>query len=329
MYKITLLTCICLVFLASCKDDKKTADTQDTQTGVVKAKKRAMVPPVSGDSVYQFVEKQLSFGTRVPGSSGHKAQKDWMVAKAKSYGLDVRVQEFTVDFLGKKNVPAYNIIASLNPDHKDRVILAAHWDTRLIAEKDPDPSKQKTPIMGAVDGGGGVAALFEIMRVLSEKNIDLGVDFILFDAEDQGNEGAGWCLGAQYWAKNPHVKEYKADWGILLDLIGAKDARFYKEDISMVFAGNYVNKVWNLAQNMGFGKYFISERIGSIEDDHYYVNTIAKIPMINIIHTMPSGNFAAYHHTHKDDLPVIDKEVLRVVTQVTIAALYRYSDGSL
>ena len=183
--------------------------------------------------------------------------------------------------------------------------------------------------MGAVDGGGGVAALFEIMRVLSEKNIDLGVDFILFDAEDQGNEGAGWCLGSQYWAKNPHVKEYKADWGILLDLIGAKDAKFYKEDISMVFAGNYVNKVWSLAQNMGFGQYFISERIGSIEDDHYYVNTIAKIPMINIIHTMPSGNFASYHHTQKDDLPVIDKEVLRVVTQVTMAALYRYSDGSL
>lgn len=318
-----------LIIQTGCGPDKKKSEDAGNQTTITKPKKKALVPAINADSVFQFVEKQLSFGTRVPGSAGHKKQKDWMVNKAKSYGLPVKVQDFTVNFLGKTNVPAYNIIASLNPEHQTRVILAAHWDTRLIAEKDPDPSKQKLPIMGADDGGSGVAALFEIMRILSEKNIDLGVDFIFFDAEDQGNEGSDWCLGAQYWSKNPHVAGYKADWGILLDLVGAKGARFYKEDISMVFAGNYVDKVWKLAQNMGFGQYFLNEKIGSIQDDHYYVNSIVKIPMIDIIHTLPSGNFGLYHHTHQDDLPIIDKEVLRVVTQVTIAALYRYSDGSL
>ncbi|MBK8620878.1 MAG: M28 family peptidase [Saprospiraceae bacterium] len=315
-----------IVLNTGCKDDKK-SDSKDVSTDTPKQK--AVVPPISADSVYFFVEKQLSFGTRVPGSEGHKKMKDWLVATCKSYGLEVEVQEFKASFLGKKDVPSYNIIASLNPDHKKRVILAAHWDTRLIAEKDPDPSRQKDPIMGADDGGSGVAALLEIMRVMSSKPIDLGVDFIFFDAEDQGEDGGNWCIGSQYWSKNPHQKGYTAEWGILLDLVGAKGATFHKEEISRYFAGKYVDKVWDLAHKMGYGKYFIKQNVGQIQDDHYFVNTIAKIPMLDIIYTTPAGMFGSYHHTHKDDIGIIDKDVLKAVTQVTTATIYKYSDGSL
>jgi glutaminyl-peptide cyclotransferase len=315
-----------IVLNTGCKDDKK-SDSKDVSTDTPKQK--AVVPPISADSVYYFVEKQLSFGTRVPGSEGHKKMKDWLVEKCKSFGLEVEVQEFKASFLGKKDVPSYNIIATLNPDHKKRVLLAAHWDTRLIAEKDPDPAKQNKPIMGADDGGSGVAALLEIMRVMSEKPIDLGVDFIFFDAEDQGEDGGNWCIGSQYWSKNPHQKGYTAEWGILLDLVGAKGATFHKEEISRYFAGKYVDKVWDLAHKMGYEKYFIKQNVGQIHDDHYYVNTIAKIPMIDIIYTTPAGMFGKYHHTHDDDIGIIDKDVLKAVTQVTTATIYKYSDGSL
>ena len=183
--------------------------------------------------------------------------------------------------------------------------------------------------MGADDGASGVAALLEIMRIMSTHPIELGVDFIFFDAEDQGEDGGNWCLGSQYWSKNPHKSGYKADWGILLDLVGAQNATFHKEEVSMVFAGKYVDKVWSLAQKMGYGQYFKNEYIGTIQDDHYFVNTLAKIPMIDIIYTTPNGNFGHYHHTHKDDIGIIDKETLKAATQVTIAAMYKYSDGSL
>ncbi|MFZ1704035.1 MAG: M28 family peptidase [Saprospiraceae bacterium] len=317
-----------VAFNIGCKNDadsKKSVDQNQTPT----VKKKVMVPAINGDSVYHFVENQLSFGTRVPGSAGHKAMKDWLVKKSTSYGLTVVVQDFKASFLGKTDIASYNIIASLNPEHKTRMILAAHWDTRLIAEKDSNPAKTNQPIMGADDGASGVAALLEIMRVMSQKNIDLGVDFIFFDAEDQGDEKGNWCIGSQYWAKNLHKKDYTADWGILLDLIGAQNAKFHKEEISMYYAGKYVDKVWGLAQGMGYGQYFLNEKIGQIQDDHYYVNSIAKIPMIDIINTLPSGNFGSYHHTHSDDIGIIDREVLRAVTQVTIAAVYKYSDGTL
>jgi hypothetical protein len=328
MYKF-ILGLLALTFVAiGCKGDKKTEEIKGNEI-LAPSKKKALVPPINADSVYQFVEKQLEFGRRVPGTKEHVAMKDWLVQKSKSFGLDVNVQNFKADFLGKKQVPSFNVIASLNPENPRRMILAAHWDTRLIAEKDPDAKQQKNPIMGADDGASGVAALLEIMRIMSSKSIDLGVDFIFFDAEDQGDAAGNWCIGSQYWAKNPHKEDYKAEWGILLDLVGAKGAMFHKEEISMVFAQSYVDKVWDLGQKMGYGQYFVNQKIGQIQDDHFYVNSIAKIPMIDIINTLPSGNFASYHHTHKDDIGIIDKQVLKAVTQVTIAAAYKFSDGSL
>lgn len=329
MYKLFFILTFFSLINIGCKNDKSSATELNEKPISATPKKKAVVPPVNADSTYAFVEKQLSFGTRVPGSPGHKAMKEWLVTKTKSFGLEVMVQEFTTSFMNKTNVKAYNIIASLNPEKSERILLAAHWDTRLIAEKDPDAKKVNTPIMGADDGGSGVAALLEIMRVMSEKQIDLGVDFIFFDAEDQGNEGVDWCLGSQYWSKNLHKKDYKADWGILLDLIGAKGAMFHKEEFSRYYAKTYLDKVWALAQKMGYGKYFIDQPVGTIQDDHYFVNTGANIPMIDIINTLPSGMFGSYHHTHKDDIGIIDKDVLKAVTQVTIAAVYKYSDGSL
>lgn len=314
--------------LSSCKNDSENNKAKE-EIVQVKPKKKAMVPPIQADSAYAFVEKQLSFGTRVPGSVGHIAMKDWLVSYAKSLGYEVNIQNFTASFLGKTNVPSYNIIVSLNPEYPQRMILAAHWDTRLIAEKDSDDAKKNKPIMGADDGASGVAALLEIMRTMKSHPIELGVDFIFFDAEDQGEEGGNWCLGSQYWSKNPHKKDYKAEWGILLDLVGAQNATFHKEEFSMHYAGKYVDKVWSLAKNMGYEKYFVNQPIGTIQDDHYYVNAMAKIPMIDIIYTLPSGFFGHYHHTHKDDIGIIDRETLRAVTQVTLAAVYKYSDGSL
>jgi len=326
---IGVVILLLVIGLFSCKEDS--AKKVNDKTEIQPAKKKAIIPAIQADSAYYFIEKQLSFGTRVPGSEGHKAMKDWLVSTLKSMGLTVVVQEFKADFLGKKGVQSYNIIASLNPDHKQRMIIAAHWDTRLIAEKDSDESMRDKPIMGADDGGSGVAGLLEIARTMILNPIDLGVDFIFFDAEDQGENSIteSWCLGAQYWSKNPHIKGYTADWGILLDLMGAKDAKFHKEGVSMYFAASWMDKVWALAQNMGYGKYFINQKIGDIVDDHFYVNRDAKIPMIDIIHTNPSGNFGHYHHTHKDNIDIIDKNTLKAVIQVVTAAAYKYSDGSL
>jgi len=327
-----VLTISLLVGFYGCKSDTA---TQPTPKPAVK-KPRVKVPKFNGDIAYEYTEKQLSFGHRIPGTPEHKATKDWYVEKLKAAGADVQVQEFKSSFLGLEDRESYNIIASINPDHTNRVMLAAHWDSRLIAEKDEDESMQDKPIMGADDGATGTAILLHIVEVIQNNPIDLGIDIVLFDAEDQGDsKGAQetWCLGSQYWAQNPHIPNYKAKFGILLDMVGAKDAQFGKEGFSVNNAGAVLEKIWALAQGMGYTDFFQNFNGGGITDDHYYVMKYRQFPMVDIINipkdpTTGDTGFGHYHHTHKDDMDIVSKRTLKVVGQVVTAVIYKESDGS-
>ena len=157
-------------------------------------------------------------------------------------------------------------------------------------------------------------------------------DIILFDAEDYGQpENSNyplmqdsWCLGSQYWSKNPHKQNYFARYGILLDMVGAKDATFRHEQISFYYGSSILQKVWRKANRLGFGEYFVFENAKQIMDDHYYVNTITGIPTIDIIEYDPSteSNFNKHWHTHKDDMDNIDKETLNAVGQTVLDVIY-------
>lgn len=320
-----------LLLMWSCKTDPKPS----TSTVPAPSAKPIQIPAFNQDSAYVFIEKQLSFGVRVPGTPGHKACKDWFVKKFERYGATVIEQDFTASIFNGENWPSTNIIAQINPEHKQRIILSAHWDSRFIAEMDPDSKKKKMPIPGADDGGSGTAVLIEIARILQKNPIDMGVDIILWDAEDQGDPSGtvkhSWCLGSQYWSRKKHKKNYRAKWGINLDMIGAKNPRFALDEVSKHYAGQLQNKVWSLAQNMGYSDMFVTEDSGMLTDDHLYVNQIAKIPMIDIIN-QPKGSktsFMGCWHTHCDDISVINKRSLRVVGQVVTATIFKESVGQL
>ena len=292
-----------------------------------KPSKQLTVPRFDRDSAYAFVEKQVAFGPRVLGSEGHDVCGTWIEDKLKSYGLTVERQNFTAKVYTGESFPAFNIIAQYNPSAQSRILLSAHWDTRHIADSELAKTRQTEPILGADDGGSGVGVLIEIARQLSQNELPIGVDFVFFDAEDYGERtGASdtWALGAQYWSKNLHKPGYMPMYGILLDMVGSRNARFAKEGISMQVASPVVNKVWKLAQDMGYGTYFSNELGGSITDDHLFVIQNARIPMIDIINVStetPSG-FGPHWHTHNDDMGIIDARTLRAVGQVVLAVLF-------
>ena len=140
-----------------------------------------------------------------------------------------------------------------------------------------------------------------------------------------------WCLGSQHWAQKPHSSNYKANFGILLDMVGAKGARFPVEGYSEKGAGLIIDKVWKLAKTMGFANYFVAERGGSITDDHLFVMKYRNFPMIDIINLSEntSQSFGNHWHTHDDNMEVIDKRVLKAVGRVVTAAVYRENNGTL
>ena len=305
------------LLLASCQPETAPVST-------VEPNLPALPPPplFNGDSAYAFVAKQVAFGPRVPGTPAHKACGDWMVVKLKSYGATVVEQNAMVTIYNGQQVPMRNIIASWQPEKKERILLFAHWDTRPMADQDPE--RRNEAIDGANDGGSGVGVLLEIARNLAEQAPQVGVDVFLTDVEDMGEPhgamGLGqeslktWCLGTQYWMKNPHVPGYKARFGILLDMVGSKDAVFPREAYSMRYAAGIVNKVWKAAATAGHGSRFLSETRQYVGvDDHVFVNEYG-IPSIDIIaYDAATQGFPPTWHTHDDNLANIDKESLQAV----------------
>jgi Zn-dependent M28 family amino/carboxypeptidase len=295
------------------------------------AKVQVVAPVFISDSAYAYIEKQVSFGPRVPNSNAHTKTAAWLVQKLESFGLEVVVQEAKLKAFDNTILNAKNIIAMHNPQATERILLMAHWDTRPFA--DQDTKDRSKPIDGANDGASGVGVLLEIGRLISQQPPNIGVDIVLFDAEDYGQpEGTmiaqqadTYALGSQHWSKNPHTPNYKARFGILLDMVGAKDALFTKEGNSMYFAPQVVNKVWSIAQEIGFGNYFINQKTGYITDDHYYVNKFLGVPSIDIIQHDPQtdSKFGHYWHTHKDNMDIIDRKTLKAVGQTVLETIYR------
>jgi Zn-dependent M28 family amino/carboxypeptidase len=312
------LSLIILTLLSSCKDDK--VPQQDIHVTIGK---------FNPDTAYAFIETQVEFGIRHMNSPGHEACKTWLGAKLKFYGFELIEQEFTARAYDGQTLNGTNIIGRHNPDVRERILLCAHYDTRQMAEKDSlDPD---TPIDGADDGASGVAVTLEIARQIAINPIPMGVDIIFFDAEDHGANGPDndytWGLGSQYWSRNLHEKSYAVKYGILLDMVGARNATFPKEGFSMRSAPHVVNKIWALARQIGRQQYFVDRETGFITDDHRFIIENAGIPMVDIIHVNADGKFGSHHHTHADNLDIIDKRTLEAVGQVVLAVICRESNG--
>ncbi|MDJ1502360.1 M28 family peptidase [Xanthocytophaga agilis] len=326
-----------VVWLSACQDGAKGSETQTTQTTESQSVITTKAPDFSADSAYSFVDRQVKFGPRVPNTAGHRACGDYLIATLKQYGAEVTVQEFTANAYDRTPLKARNIIASFNAKAPKHILLAAHWDTRHVADK--DSAKTKQPIDGANDGASGTGILLEIARVLSTASTKptVGVDIILFDVEDYGipdfenrdkytnpeSNVEYYCLGSQHWGKNLHKPGYSAYFGILLDMAGAKNAVFNKEGSSVRYAAGIVDQVWNIGQALGYGQYFRNGQAPEIIDDHVYINEYARIPTIDIIDFSTEGEFGKYHHTHADNMQIIDKNTLKAVGQTVLQVVYQ------
>lgn len=287
------------------------------------------VPDFSTDSAYAYVEAQLAFGNRIPGSKGWSQCADWLVKQMGRWCDTVIVQDFKAELWNGSTVPGKNIIASLRPDANSRVLLAAHWDSRSWADHDKNDDLQHSPVPGANDGASGVAALMEMARMMSAMPPSVGVDFIFFDVEDQGApewsevyDQDTWCKGSQYWSQNRHLPYYSAVYGVLFDMVGTQHPRFTKEQISRSFAPGLTNKLWRVADALGYGNIFVDQETDPILDDHYYVNRLANIPMADIVQNSPNTSFFEHWHTTTDDINSVNADALRTVATVTMKTIY-------
>jgi glutaminyl-peptide cyclotransferase len=319
-----------LLVLASCAGDN---DKKSTASSENEVKNKIPVPEFNADSAYFFVKAQVDFGPRIPNTAAHKKTGDYFISQLRKYGATVVTQEFVGTTYNNQKLNLRNIIASFNPQKTKRILLAAHWDTRPFADKDSE--KPNATFDGANDGASGVGVLLEIARVMQKQLPEVGIDIILFDGEDWGepdNEHGSrtvpadlkswWCLGSQHWSKKKHKSNYSAYFGILLDMVGGKNAQFAKEGYSREYAPGIVDKVWNTASRLGFSHIFIQQTSNFATDDHQFVNEDGKIPMIDILSYDQATGFGDFHHTRKDNMENISKETLHVVGKTVLTVIY-------
>ena len=316
-----IISALILIAIIACNNAPKQAQSQKVQ-----AKPTVSVPTFDKNSAFNFVKAQTDFGPRIPGSKAHEECKNYFVETMKSFGAQVSEQDFKTRLANKKIVSGTNIIASFQPEKKNRILLCAHWDSRPFADMETDESLHNTPIDGANDGASGVGVLMEIGRLLGQQPTEVGVDIIFFDLEDSGEYGDNdsWALGAQYWSKNPHIPNYYARYGILLDMVGTANPTFKYEMTSYTHAPHILEKVWNTAHVLGYSQYYLKDRSAAILDDHVPINEIRNIPTIDIIHydNTTSTGFFEHWHTLKDDINSIDPNTLDMVGRTVVKVIY-------
>jgi hypothetical protein len=281
-------------------------------------------PRFDGAAALALVEKQVTFGPRVPNSEGHAQLLRFLQEHLKPRADSLAVEEFQHVVLQGDTLRMANVIASFRPQAASRVMLATHWDTRPVAEKDADAARRTQPIPGANDGGSGTAVLLALADVLADNPLPegYGVDLVFLDGEDYGHDPqtlapleSDMYLGAREFAR-AHAG-YRPLFGVLLDMVGDRDADFQQEGHSLDAVPEIVRRVWAAADELGYGDVFRRQLLGYITDDHVFLNQAG-------IRTMDLIDFDyAYWHTHEDTPANVSAKTLGMVGDVLIELLYK------
>lgn len=241
--------------------------------------------PFDGAAAYKHLQQICALGPRVSATSGMTKQQELLTKHFESFGAKVERQEFVArNPRDGSGAQLANLIVQWHPERMTRLLLCAHYDTRPFPDRD-----QRNPrgtFVGANDGGSGVAVLMELARHMPKLEEQLGVDFVLFDAEElvYNDPPDPYFLGSTHFARQyaaaPPAYKYQA--AVLLDMVGDADLQIYVEKQSQDFAPEVVRQVWNTARRLGVRE-FAALVNHEVNDDHMPLNRIARIPSIDVI----------------------------------------------
>jgi len=269
----------------------------------------------NGQRALGDVEYQMKLGPRIPGSQAHRQTVEWLLSELSGAGWDVEVQE--TQALGHT---VRNVVARWGEGHP-WVILGAHYDSRLLADRDPIAENRMLPVPGANDGASGVAVLTELGRtwpqLAEQQNNPEQAKFkqvwlVFFDAEDNGNiEGWDWILGSRSFVSN--LTE-KPDAAVIVDMIGDADLNIFMEKNS---DPELNSQIWERAKQLGYRKQFIPQYRRRILDDHVpFIE--AGVPAVDLI------DFDyPYYHTRADTSDKVSARSLQIVGNTILSWLIR------
>ena len=255
----------------------------------------AVVPTFDGREAQAWIERQCALGPRVPGTKAHEHWIRMVTTYLDSLRVPVRREEFfRPSPLGRDTLRLTNLVASIRPGVRPRLLLGGHWDSRPWADSDPDPAMRSLPVSGANDGASGVAVLLVLARMMQEHPPSIGVDLAFFDMEDLGRSAPPeeYCQGSRFMASNwPGTLP---DWAVVLDMVGSDAAEFSREAYSVQQAPELVDLLFRIAEEKGYREWNPESEF-AIVDDHLSFQAIG-VPAVDVI-----GFNDPNWHTRRDD----------------------------
>ena len=229
------------------------------------------------------------------GSDAGRKTGDYIVAQLREQGWQVEEQEFVY-----RGVQGRNIVGKAGTGPV--ALIGAHYDTRRLADNDPDPALRTEPVPGANDGASGVAVLLELARTLDKERLKNEVWLTFFDAEDNGRlDGWEFIAGSQEMASRLTVRPEMV---VIADMIGDRDQQIYKEQNS---TPELVTKIWDIAARLGYDEVFLPTAKWSMLDDHtpFLQRGIPAVDLIDFDYP--------YWHTTQDTADKVAPESLERV----------------
>lgn len=294
-------------------------------------------PAFDQERAFADLEAQCDFGPRIPGSQAHDDCRQFLIDRLEDAGAQVVTQQFTSDtpLSDGAQYPFTNIAGLFSADAPgDVLMLAAHWDSRAKATRDPDPALREQPVPGANDGASGVSVLLEIVRAFAEQAPDRPVLVTFFDAEDQGVSGSGrqdggWLLGSRYMADNWPSALPWPDQMILLDLVGGDSEHNPRlgtpplsDDVfslpaernSLREAPDLVDQIWTIAEELGHDA-FVRTQGSTVIDDHvpFQEKGVEAIDIIEFVPPEWDTTDDTPEHCSSDSLEQVGETLLEFI----------------
>jgi glutaminyl-peptide cyclotransferase len=268
----------------------------------------------NGQTAFGYVQQQMSFGPRIPGTPAHRGTGDWILSQLRTRADTVIVQEIRHVTKAGQTLPLRNFFARFQPAATERVLFLAHWDTRPHADQSQNLGLQRLPVPGANDGASGVAVLLGVADVLKQRAPALGVDLLFVDGEDFGNfaDSTDVLIGSRWFAAH-QPPGYQPLFAVLFDMVGDKDLQIYQEGNSLAVAPEVVQRVWRAAADLGYERVFVPSARHTLTDDHVSLQRAG-------IHTIDVVDFDyAFWHTTEDTIDKVSAAILQIVGDVAVA----------
>jgi Zn-dependent M28 family amino/carboxypeptidase len=277
-------------------------------------------PHFEASRAFADLVAQVDFGPRFSGEPGHARQLEWMVSELQALADSLYVDEFQYTTGSGIKLDLTNVMARFGPETGRPILLTTHWDTRPWATEATDQQDRESPIAGANDGASGVAVLMELARLFSEQAPPVGVIMLFSDGEDYGPETSDMFLGAKEYVRR-RAEEDAPLFAILLDMVGDADPMFPVESYSLEAAPQVLQRVYGIAQDLGYRRYFPMDQSARVIDDHIELNS-AGIPTIDII-DFNYGPGHSFWHTLDDISANTSAQTLGIVGDVVAEVVYR------